>query len=161
MAREDWHRFPQDNITIHEEKRLRESKHQKPRTQEEKEAALKKTQDVARGPSSAPGGSSAGGHSLQRQPSWAKKLLGKVKKTFCFLQDREYQAYVDQRHNVQRQKAIMAALNIPCSPVSSSITAPKEDWVRNNCNWSEDESEEEVTGPHESSHPSPSHGWDV
>src|SRR3954470_1053217 len=60
-------RFPKDNITIHEEKKLCVSKHQKPRSQEEKDAELQKVRDEARGPSSAPGGSRAGGPSLQRQ----------------------------------------------------------------------------------------------
>src|SRR4051812_5481906 len=39
----------------------------------------------------------------------------------------------------------MLSLNIPCSPKTSSLKAPKDQWVRDNCRWSD--SEDEVTGP--------------
>jgi hypothetical protein len=59
------------------------------------------------------------------------KLTARLKKSFCFkedLQDRMYQAHVDNKKIHQGQKAMMAHMNLPISDGSENNITPPEEW---------------------------------
>ena len=80
------------------------------------------------------------------EPSWLKKLMGKLMKSFCLkidLQDRMYEEHVNAKKDRQRQKQLMKHFQLPVSDGSENVITPKEKWVSSQ-RWS---SSEDVTGP--------------
>jgi len=66
------------------------------------------------------------------EPSWLKKMMGKLRKSFCLkmhLQDRMYEEHVRAKEDRQRQKQFMRHFNLPVSDGSQDQITPKEEWV--------------------------------
>ena len=70
---------------------------------------------------------------------WLKKIQIKIKKSFCPLDDRMYEAHVQEKKSRSHQKQIMRALNLPVSDGSEGEITPKEKWIAERVVWSEEE----------------------
>ncbi|KAK1680865.1 hypothetical protein QYE76_041713 [Lolium multiflorum] len=71
------------------------------------------------------------GDLLTQYKGVVSKLTARLKKSFCFkedLQDKMYDAHVQNKKIHQRQKAMMVHLNIPISDGSENIITPPEEW---------------------------------
>jgi hypothetical protein len=82
------------NLTFHEEKKIWIMAHLPPTDADD----------------GAPQGNLDDEDSTVAKSSWAKKLLIKVRKTFCLqlsIQDRQYEAHCNEKLACHRQKAIM------------------------------------------------------
>jgi len=75
------------------------------------------------------------------EPSWFKKLMGKLHKSFCLkvdLQERMYEEHARAKKDRQRQKQILRHLQLPVSDGSEGIITPKEKWISSH-RWSSDD----------------------
>jgi hypothetical protein len=64
-----------------------------------------------------------------------------VRKTFCLqlsIQDRQYEAHVNEKLAHRRQKAIMRQLSLPVSKGSEDSITPKDRWISEHSVWRED-----------------------
>ena len=76
------------------------------------------------------------------EPTWLKKLYGKMRKAFCLqmdIQDRLYDAHKKEKFARRRQKAIKAMLELPVSSGSEDRITPREDWISAYSRWSSDD----------------------
>ena len=62
------------------------------------------------------------------EPSWLKKMMRKLKKSFCLkldLQDRMYEEHVNAKKDRQRQKQLMKHFQLPVSDGSEFSITPR------------------------------------
>jgi hypothetical protein len=89
----------------------------------------------------APNGNRDGVDPSAAEPSWDKRLLTKVRKTFCLqlsIQDRQYEAHCNEKLARRRKKAMMRQLNLPVSKGSEDNITPKDRWISEHSVWGED-----------------------
>jgi hypothetical protein len=75
------------------------------------------------------------------EPSWVQRLKIKVKKTFCLqldIQERLYEAHVNEKKSRRRQKQMLAHMQLPVSSGSEENITPKEEWISQHSQWDED-----------------------
>ena len=73
------------------------------------------------------------------KPGWLKSIQIKIKKSFCLLDDRMYEAHVQEKKSRLRQKQIMRKLDLPVSDGSEEDVTPKATWVAERVAWSDEE----------------------
>jgi hypothetical protein len=139
------------DLTTHYTKRLLVKKHEDPI-----EPGTEPPQDDI--PEADVGGSGPS-HVDESEPSWVKKMMNKLKKSFCLkidLQKRMYKEHEGAKKDRQRQKQIMRKLELPVSDGSEDEITPEEDWIsKQQWSTSEDEAGEhdfylgwDQSGPH-------------
>ena len=72
------------------------------------------------------------GDSFCEEPSWLKKMMGKLKKSFCLkldLQDRMYEEHVNAKKDRQRQKHLLRHFKLPVSDGSEYSITSEEKWI--------------------------------
>ena len=77
------------------------------------------------------------------EPGWFQKIKSKFRESFCLIDDRMYEAHVQDKKNRCRQKQIMRKLDLPVSDGSEEDITPKEKWLADGrVAWSDEEEEE-------------------
>jgi hypothetical protein len=105
------------NITVHEEKCLRLKKHAHPLVPGEQpipEDPIVQRDETEEKPH------------MDQEPSWLKKLTGKIKCTFCLkldMQDRAYEAHKKEKESRRQQKEIIATLKFCQFPQARRIAS--------------------------------------
>ena len=111
-------------VVPHLEKKLRKKNHVLP-----KDRRVGKGKKVAAAP--------------VEEPGWFQKIKLKIRESFCLVDDRMYEAHVEEKNNRYRQKQIMRKLEIPVSDGSEEDITPKEKWLaQGRVAWSDEEEEE-------------------
>ena len=99
--------------------------------------------------------------SAETEPSWAKRLFRKMRKSFCLkanIEDRLYEAHVRAKEDRVRQKAMMRHFQLPVSDDSDPEVTPEEEW-KAGVQWSSDEDAEGDREPRTPVHPPTSGDW--
>ena len=113
--------FP-DELTIHPSKKLKIKDHKEPQPKPF-------VSEEPAGPNGPPPG---------EEPSWFARLTALLKKACCFsndIQDRMYDAHVNQKKATQCQKAILRSLSLPVFVGSEDNITDKDEWVSKQRNW--------------------------
>jgi len=77
------------------------------------------------------------------EPSWLKKMMSKLKKSFCLkldMQDRMYEEHVNAKKDRQHQKQLLRHFQLPVSDGSENSITPEEKWLSKQ-HWSSSEDE--------------------
>ncbi|KAE8776077.1 hypothetical protein D1007_51358 [Hordeum vulgare] len=117
------------NLTEHEVKQLRNKKHAAPRFPEDAPEYVFAT-------------SSDNDFELPAaaKPSWISKFLDKLNKTFCLqapVQQKLYEAHVNENLARRRQIRIMQALNLEATSGSEKSITPEENWIYGHSTWTD------------------------
>ena len=78
------------------------------------------------------------------EPGWFQKVKSKFRESFCLIDNRMYEAHVQDKKNCFRQKQIMRKMDIPVFDGSEENITPKEEWLaQGRVAWSDEEEEVE------------------
>lgn len=73
------------------------------------------------------------------EPSWAKKLMAKVKSLFFMQAKGQYKAHVNAKMARHRDKASMRQVGLQVESGSDERITDEEPWTNQQCRWSESE----------------------
>ncbi|KAE8812288.1 hypothetical protein D1007_10637 [Hordeum vulgare] len=120
-----------ENLTEHEVKQLQKKKHVAPRFPDDA------PEDVF-----ATSSDSDFELPVAAKPSWVSNFSGKLKKTFCLqshVQQKLYEAHVNEKLARCRQIQIMRALKLEAASGSEKSMAREEKWIYGHNSWVDDE----------------------